>query len=69
MVSEATFLGNIVDYQIDIGGGVALRVQGDRRDFREAGTEVLLTVPVADCVLMNDETDLTEETDGGPSAG
>ena len=68
VVSEATFLGNIVDYQIDIGGGVALRVQGDRRDFREAGAAVTLTVPVADCVLMNNETDVTEEADGGPSA-
>ncbi len=69
MVSEATFLGNIVDYQIAIGSGVTLRVQGDRRDFREAGTEVLLTVPVADCVLMNNETDVTEEADSGPSVG
>jgi hypothetical protein len=32
VVTEATFLGNIVDYQVDIGG-LTLRVQGDRRSF------------------------------------
>ncbi len=69
VVSEATFLGNIVDYQIAVGDGVSLRVQGDRRDFRKAGTEVVLTVSVADCVLMSSETDFAEEADGGPSAG
>ncbi len=67
MVSEAAFLGNIVDYQIDVGGGLTLRVQGDRKDFRQAGTAVVLTVPVADCVLMSNETELTEEADSGPS--
>jgi iron(III) transport system ATP-binding protein len=68
VVSEATFLGSIVDYQVAIGSGVTLRVPGDQRDFREAGAEVLLNVPVADCVLMNNETDATEEADSGPSA-
>ena len=55
-VTEATFLGNIVDYQVDIGG-LVLRVQGDRRGFREVGSRVVLTVPVADCVAMADEAD------------
>ncbi len=68
VVSEAAFLGNIVDYQIDVGGGLMLRVQGDRRDFRQAGTAVVLTVPVADCVLMSNETESTEDADNGPSA-
>ena len=69
MVSEATFLGNIVDYQVAVGNGLSLRVQGDRQDFREAGTEVALTVPIEDCVLMNSDTDIAQEADGSPSAG
>ncbi len=56
-VVEATFLGNIVDYQVDIGGAV-VRVQGDRRGLREVGGQVLLTVPVAECVLMHDAADV-----------
>ena len=54
-VVEATFLGNIADYQVDVGGAV-VRVQGDRRSFREVGTPVVLTVPIAECVLMDDPT-------------
>ena len=38
-VVDATFLGNIVDYQIDIGGSL-LRVQGDRRAVLEPGARV-----------------------------
>jgi iron(III) transport system ATP-binding protein len=56
-VVEATFLGNIVDYQVDIGGAV-VRVQGDRRGLREVGSQVLLAVPVAECVLMHDAADV-----------
>ena len=58
-IAEATFLGNIVDYFVDIGG-VALRVQGDRRDLREIGTRVCLSIPVAECVAMSA---------GAPAAG
>jgi len=50
-VAEAIFLGNLVDYQIEIGGGV-LRVQGDRRAILEAGARVSLAVPVAECTVM-----------------
>ncbi len=52
-IIEATFLGNIVDYQVDIGGSI-IRVQGDRRGIREVGSKVLLAVPIAECVLMRD---------------
>ena len=52
-VVEATFLGNIADYQVDIGGAV-VRVQGDRRGFREVGSPVVLAVPIAECVLMDE---------------
>ncbi len=60
VVADATFLGNIVDYQVDVGG-LLLRVQGDRRDFRPAGSEVVLRVPVAECVAMRAETDETDK--------
>ena len=42
---------------MDIGGAV-VRVQGDRRGLREVGSQVLLTVPVAECVLMQDAADV-----------
>ncbi len=40
-IADATFLGNIIDYQVDIGGGV-LRVQGDRQAVLELGARVAL---------------------------
>lgn len=52
-VTEASFLGSVIDYQVDVGGAV-LRVQADRRSFREVGSEVTLTVPTTECVLMDD---------------
>ncbi|HET6608283.1 MAG TPA: ABC transporter ATP-binding protein [Rhodopila sp.] len=60
VVVEATFLGNIVDYQVDVGA-LVLRVQGERRSFRNVGSEVVLTVPVDDCVVMRDEPVLSSE--------
>jgi ABC-type Fe3+/spermidine/putrescine transport system ATPase subunit len=50
-VVEATFLGNIVDYQID-AGGLVLRVQADRHVVREVGSRVRLTIPIEECVAM-----------------
>jgi iron(III) transport system ATP-binding protein len=50
-VAEATFLGNIVDYQIDIGG-LLLRVQADRHVVQEVGSRVRLSIPVEECVAM-----------------
>ena len=55
-VVDTTFLGNIVDYQVDIGGTV-VRVQGDRRGLLAVGSAVLLVVPPTECVLMRDGTD------------
>jgi ABC-type Fe3+/spermidine/putrescine transport system ATPase subunit len=52
-VTEATFLGNIIDYRVDIGG-VTLRVQGDRRDVLRVGTRVALAVPIGECTVMRD---------------
>ncbi len=53
-VADATFLGNLVDYQIDIGG-VLLRVQADRHLVREVGSKILLKIPVSECVAMSGE--------------
>jgi ABC-type Fe3+/spermidine/putrescine transport system ATPase subunit len=52
-VIEAGFLGSVIDYHVDVGGAV-LRVQADRRSFREVGSEVVLTVPTSECALMDD---------------
>ena len=52
-VTEATFLGNIIDYRVDIGG-VTLRVQGDRRDVLAVGARVALAAPVEECTVMRD---------------
>jgi iron(III) transport system ATP-binding protein len=53
-VVDTTFLGNIIDYQIDIGGSV-LRVQADRRTVLEPGARVALTVAVGECTVMRDQ--------------
>jgi ABC-type Fe3+/spermidine/putrescine transport system ATPase subunit len=50
-VVDATFLGSIVDYQID-AGGVLLRVQADRYVIQEVGSRVQLTIPIEECVAM-----------------
>ncbi len=61
-VVEATFLGNIIDYMVDVGDGLTVRVQGERRAFRNVGSEAILTVPVDDCVIMPDEPDHLENS-------
>jgi ABC-type Fe3+/spermidine/putrescine transport system ATPase subunit len=50
-VVDATFLGSIVDYQID-AGGLLLRVQADRHVVQEVGSRVQLTIPIEECVAM-----------------
>jgi iron(III) transport system ATP-binding protein len=61
---ESTFLGNIVDHHVDVGGTV-LRVQGDRRQSFEPGAEVELTIPTRECVAMGADApeDLQAEQD------
>jgi iron(III) transport system ATP-binding protein len=51
---EATFLGNLVDYQVDMGG-VPLRVQADRHTIREVGSRLFVEIPVNECVAMRGE--------------
>ncbi|SEN81490.1 iron(III) transport system ATP-binding protein [Rhodospirillales bacterium URHD0017] len=53
-VIESAFLGNIVEHQVDIGAGI-LRVQGSRRHDLAPGETVELSVPVAECVAMQDD--------------
>jgi iron(III) transport system ATP-binding protein len=56
VITEATFLGNLVDYQVD-AGGVMLRVQGERQHFQPAGSRVNLTIPIPECVAMTNLAD------------
>ncbi len=65
VIIDATFLGGVIDYQVDIGG-MMLRVQGEPRKFLPAGSDVVLTVPVADCVAMPNEAEGPEPQ---PSTG
>jgi iron(III) transport system ATP-binding protein len=53
-VVESTFLGNIVDHHVDIGGRL-LRVQGSRRHALAPGEIVELSVSVAECVAMQND--------------
>jgi iron(III) transport system ATP-binding protein len=53
---ESSFLGNIVDHQVDVGGAL-VRVQGDRQQSLEPGTQVELTIPIGECVAMRGEAD------------
>ncbi|ODT17329.1 MAG: iron ABC transporter ATP-binding protein, partial [Hyphomicrobium sp. SCN 65-11] len=46
---ESTFLGNIVDHQVDVSGSL-MRVQGDRQQTFEPGANVNLIVPITECV-------------------
>ena len=59
-VSDATFLGSLVDYLVDIGGGLTLRVQTDRHVVRDVGAEVRLTIPVEECAAMPEGEPLRE---------
>jgi iron(III) transport system ATP-binding protein len=62
---ESSFLGNIVDHLVDIGGTL-VRVQGDRSQSLEPGVRVELTIPIDECVAMrNDEPqDDQQQQDG-----
>src|SRR5262245_4953966 len=71
-IVDVIFLGNIIDYQVDVGGAM-LRVQGDRRTALEPGACVALTVPVDECIVMRDEgadhaqTSIDAEIAAGPA--
>ena len=52
-IADAIYLGNIIDYEVDIGG-IMLRVQGDRHVVFAAGASVALSVAIAECTVMRD---------------
>lgn len=54
-ITESIFLGNIVDHQIEIGGGILVRVQGDRRQTFAPGQMVTLSVPASECIAMKNQ--------------
>jgi len=56
--AEATFLGNLTDYAIDIGG-MLLRVQGSRWDRHAPGTDVTFVIPTSECAALAAPSDRT----------
>lgn len=50
-IVESSFLGNIVDHQVDVGGFL-MRVQGDRQQTFAPGATVNLVIPISECVAM-----------------
>ncbi len=53
-VIDSTFLGNIVEHQVDIGGNI-LRVQGGRWASYDPGTSVQLSIPLHECFAVQDD--------------
>ncbi len=51
-VKQATYLGNIVDYRVDIEGGTELRVQSDTNHRHASGDSVRLHLPIERCHLI-----------------
>jgi len=51
-VTDSAFLGNIIDYHVDIGGAV-LRVQGGRWESHPIGSAVQLAIPTSECVALD----------------
>ncbi len=51
IVTESTFLGNLVEYHVSFKG-LSLRVQSDRHAIFDVGSQVYLTIPVDECVVM-----------------
>ena len=53
-VLDSAFLGNLVEYQVDIGGAV-LRVQGGRFETYGPGMAVQLSIPPEECFALRGE--------------
>ncbi|MCA1669955.1 MAG: ABC transporter ATP-binding protein [Thermomicrobia bacterium] len=51
IIAETTFLGNFVDYRIDVAG-VRLHAQSDHRTLFDTGAAVYLTIPARECIAM-----------------
>jgi ABC-type Fe3+/spermidine/putrescine transport system ATPase subunit len=68
VVAEATFLGNLVDYRVDVAGTL-FHVQSDRQTFFDVGTSVYLTIPAHECVAMSVITPPLHSMPNGEGAG
>jgi spermidine/putrescine ABC transporter ATP-binding subunit len=68
VVAEATFLGNLVDYRVDVGGTL-LHVQSDRQTFYDVGTSVYMTIPSHECIAMSAVTLPLHSASNGAEAG
>jgi iron(III) transport system ATP-binding protein len=55
VVKQSTYLGNIMDYRVEVDGKQDLRVQGDTGNRRAPGDHVLLHFPTAKCHLIAEE--------------
>ncbi len=53
VIAETTFLGNLVDYRVDVAG-VRLHVESDYRTVFDTGATVYLTIPTRECIAMAD---------------
>jgi iron(III) transport system ATP-binding protein len=51
-VKQATYLGNIVDYRVQIDDGTELRVQSDTNHRHASGDSVRLHLPIERCHLI-----------------
>lgn len=52
-VVDVTFLGKFVDYEVEVDG-LPVRVQADRHTVLDVGSKVLLTIPITECVVMQE---------------
>ena len=55
VVKHATYLGNCVDYRVELAGGLELRVQSDTRHRYASGDRMRLHLPVERCRLIAEE--------------
>jgi iron(III) transport system ATP-binding protein len=55
VIKQATYLGNIVDYRVEVGQGVSLRVQASTDRRHTAGERVRLHFPADKCHLIPQE--------------
>jgi len=54
VVTEVTFLGGLMEYQVDVGG-VRMRIQSDWAQVFPQGSSIFLTIPIAVCMVMEAE--------------
>jgi len=55
VIKQATYLGNVVDYRVEVGDKVGLRVQASTDQRRVAGARVRLHFPANKCHLLAEE--------------